>query len=241
MNGAPHICSATATRVQHPANVHPTSMSRVSTTASTFLKRLNQTRAPNNLTDHHASFAYYCNHTAIMPPPQSLVVSLISQRCASATNTRQNKLKVQLKLSISRLRMLQQKDSAKAKQQRREMAQLLEVRRPCQHYCAQAITHTHTCSHHHAGRQSPIRTNTRRKHNPLRHHHRTPRDPRTLLRTPPRALPTPRIASILFKHHLRIHLHSPRPRARRSRSQHNIRRAANRDQGTAYREGAVGG
>ncbi|KAJ4303831.1 Vacuolar protein sorting-associated protein ist1 [Kalmusia sp. IMI 367209] len=38
-----------------------------------------------------------------------------------------NKLKVQLKLSISRLRMVQQKDSAKAKQQRREMAQLLEA------------------------------------------------------------------------------------------------------------------
>ncbi|KAH7075081.1 regulator of Vps4 activity in the MVB pathway-domain-containing protein [Paraphoma chrysanthemicola] len=37
------------------------------------------------------------------------------------------RLKVQLKLSISRLRMVQQKDSAKAKQQRREMAQLLEV------------------------------------------------------------------------------------------------------------------
>lgn len=40
----------------------------------------------------------------------------------------QARLKVQLKLSISRLRMTQQKDSAKAKQQRREMAQLLEVR-----------------------------------------------------------------------------------------------------------------
>lgn len=39
----------------------------------------------------------------------------------------QNKLKVQLKLSISRLRMTQQKDTAKAKQQRREMAQLIEV------------------------------------------------------------------------------------------------------------------
>ncbi|KAF2711362.1 increased sodium tolerance protein-like protein 1 [Pleomassaria siparia CBS 279.74] len=38
-----------------------------------------------------------------------------------------NKLKVQLKLSISRLRMVQQKDSAKAKQQRREMAQLIEA------------------------------------------------------------------------------------------------------------------
>lgn len=38
-----------------------------------------------------------------------------------------NKLKVQLKLSISRLRMVQLKDSAKAKQQRRDMAQLLEA------------------------------------------------------------------------------------------------------------------
>ncbi|PSN64529.1 DUF292-domain-containing protein [Corynespora cassiicola Philippines] len=37
------------------------------------------------------------------------------------------KLKVQLKLSISRLRMVQQKDTAKAKQQRREMAQLIEA------------------------------------------------------------------------------------------------------------------
>jgi len=40
----------------------------------------------------------------------------------------QNRLKVQLKLSISRLRMAQQKDEAIAKQQRRAMAQLLEVR-----------------------------------------------------------------------------------------------------------------
>ncbi|KAH7392297.1 regulator of Vps4 activity in the MVB pathway-domain-containing protein [Phaeosphaeria sp. MPI-PUGE-AT-0046c] len=46
-----------------------------------------------------------------MAPPASLVA----------------KLKVQLKLSISRLRMTQQKDSAKAKQQRRDMAQLLEA------------------------------------------------------------------------------------------------------------------
>ncbi|CAI6335121.1 unnamed protein product [Periconia digitata] len=37
------------------------------------------------------------------------------------------RLKVQLKLSISRLRMVQQKDTAKAKQQRREMAHLLEA------------------------------------------------------------------------------------------------------------------
>ncbi|KAL8940222.1 MAG: hypothetical protein Q9216_002931 [Gyalolechia sp. 2 TL-2023] len=38
-----------------------------------------------------------------------------------------SKLKVQLKLSISRLRMVQQKDTAIAKQQRRQMAHLLEV------------------------------------------------------------------------------------------------------------------
>lgn len=37
-----------------------------------------------------------------------------------------NKIKVQLKLSISRLRMVQQKDTAVAKQSRRSMAQLLE-------------------------------------------------------------------------------------------------------------------
>lgn len=37
-----------------------------------------------------------------------------------------NKLKVQLKLTISRLRMVQQKDEALAKQQRRAMAQLIE-------------------------------------------------------------------------------------------------------------------
>ena len=38
-----------------------------------------------------------------------------------------NKIKVQLKLGISRLRMVQQKDTALAKQARREMAQLLEA------------------------------------------------------------------------------------------------------------------
>ncbi|KAG8623033.1 hypothetical protein KVT40_008009 [Elsinoe batatas] len=43
-----------------------------------------------------------------------------------ATSPLVNKLKVQLKLSISRLRMVQQKDTAIAKQQRRGMAQLLE-------------------------------------------------------------------------------------------------------------------
>ncbi|KAI9765179.1 MAG: hypothetical protein M1840_007772 [Geoglossum simile] len=38
-----------------------------------------------------------------------------------------SKLKVQLKLAISRLRMVQQKETALAKQQRRAMAQLLEI------------------------------------------------------------------------------------------------------------------
>ena len=37
-----------------------------------------------------------------------------------------NKIKVQLKLSVSRLRMVQAKDAALAKKQRRDMAQLLE-------------------------------------------------------------------------------------------------------------------
>lgn len=42
------------------------------------------------------------------------------------SSTLVNKIKVQLKLSISRLRMVQQKDTALAKQQRRAMAALLE-------------------------------------------------------------------------------------------------------------------
>ena len=42
-------------------------------------------------------------------------------------NFLKGKIKVQLKLSISRLRMVQQKDTAIAKQQRRAMAVLLEV------------------------------------------------------------------------------------------------------------------
>lgn len=49
------------------------------------------------------------------------------------------KLKVQLKLSISRLRMVQQKDTAKAKQQRREMAQLLEVCTAFSHACDRSV------------------------------------------------------------------------------------------------------
>jgi ribosome-binding protein aMBF1 (putative translation factor) len=54
-------------------------------------------------------------------------MSLLIPNTRQTANMQQAKLKVQLKLSISRLRMVQQKDSAKAKQQRREMAQLLEV------------------------------------------------------------------------------------------------------------------
>jgi len=50
------------------------------------------------------------------------------QQHPKKANEGQAKLKIQLKLSISRLRMVQQKDSAKVKQQRREMAQLIEVR-----------------------------------------------------------------------------------------------------------------
>ena len=42
------------------------------------------------------------------------------------SSTLVNKIKVQLKLGVSRLRMVQQKDTALAKQQRRAMAQLLE-------------------------------------------------------------------------------------------------------------------
>jgi hypothetical protein len=62
-----------------------------------------------------------------MAPSQSLIVSTTNKSVRAQANTAKNKLKVQLKLSISRLRMVQQKDTAKAKQQRREMAQLLEV------------------------------------------------------------------------------------------------------------------
>ena len=64
----------------------------------------------------------------------SLEVSLGKVHDAVPRRTRltcshQSKLKVQLKLSITRLRMVQQKDEAIAKQQRRAMAQLLEVGR----------------------------------------------------------------------------------------------------------------
>lgn len=61
-----------------------------------------------------------------MPPPNSLVVCRIPRNSPGKANPSQNKLKVQLKLSIARLRMTQQKDTAIAKQNRRQMAQLVE-------------------------------------------------------------------------------------------------------------------
>lgn len=63
-----------------------------------------------------------------MAPSSAIVVS---SPCAgfvqSHADYSKGKIKVQLKLSISRLRMVQQKDTAIAKQQRRAMAVLLEV------------------------------------------------------------------------------------------------------------------
>ena len=56
----------------------------------------------------------------------------------------QTKIKVQLKLSISRLRMVQQKDTAIAKQQRRAMAQLLEVVHRCLRRTS-STTHANAC------------------------------------------------------------------------------------------------
>jgi hypothetical protein len=173
-----------------------------------------------------------------MAPSASLVVRSKPPRRASAANITQNKLKVQLKLSISRLRMVQQKDSAKAKQQRREMAQLLEVRRS-PHLTRPGTAHYTTTSRTditHAGRQNPIRTHTCRKHHPLRHYHRAPRDPRTLLRTPARPLPAARHAVCILHHTF----YTARPRARRSRKEHHIRGAAHGDQGTAYRARVAG-
>ena len=62
-----------------------------------------------------------------MAPSSSVVVSLLPHVPSAHTDLVQSKLKVQLKLSITRLRMVQQKDTAIAKQQRRAMAVLLEV------------------------------------------------------------------------------------------------------------------
>ena len=63
-----------------------------------------------------------------MAPTSAIVVG--PRVCASVQpvlTLHKGKIKVQLKLSISRLRMVQQKDTAIAKQQRRAMAVLLEV------------------------------------------------------------------------------------------------------------------
>ncbi|KAL8371892.1 hypothetical protein RB595_001613 [Gaeumannomyces hyphopodioides] len=65
-----------------------------------------------------------------MPPSVSIVVSDPSRDAdsgASAEGKWQTKIKVQLKLSIARLRMIQQRDEATSKSQRRLMAQLLEA------------------------------------------------------------------------------------------------------------------
>lgn len=63
-----------------------------------------------------------------MAPSSAIVVSFSSASFVqSNTDYSKGKIKVQLKLSISRLRMVQQKDTAIAKQQRRAMAVLLEV------------------------------------------------------------------------------------------------------------------
>lgn len=65
-----------------------------------------------------------------MAPASSIIVSfllLIIILITFSSQKKQSKLKVQLKLSIARLRMVQQKDEAVSKQQRRAMAQLLEA------------------------------------------------------------------------------------------------------------------
>lgn len=63
-----------------------------------------------------------------MPTPATLVVSQ-AKRCppSRALKGAQTKLKVQLKLAIARLRMVQQRDEQLGKTQRRAMAQLLEA------------------------------------------------------------------------------------------------------------------
>ncbi|KAG9689295.1 DUF292-domain-containing protein, partial [Aureobasidium melanogenum] len=86
------------------------------TTAPTASPSLESPREKKGLRKMFSMVRQKTNHalrlrnTLVMAPASTLV----------------NKLKVQLKLSISRLRMVQQKDTAIAKQQRRAMAQLLE-------------------------------------------------------------------------------------------------------------------
>ena len=62
-----------------------------------------------------------------MAPSSTLIVRLVPCVLGATNSILQGKLKVQLKLSIARLRMVQQKDEAVSKQQRRAMAQLLEA------------------------------------------------------------------------------------------------------------------
>ena len=65
-----------------------------------------------------------------MPPLSPVMVRPPFSPTPAAVNmspSHQTKLKVALKLSISRLRMVQQKETALAKVARREMAQLLEA------------------------------------------------------------------------------------------------------------------
>ena len=137
--------------------------------------------------------------------PQSSAVVWIQRRILSHQSLillLQAKLKVQLKLAISRLRMIQQKDTAIAKQQRRAMAQLLEVIAsplsslililqisdypPLSDRHARPWTTILTSNSRFAAEQNRISAYPNRKHHSLRPDHRTPRNPRTLLRTSPR-------------------------------------------------------
>lgn len=74
--------------------------------------------------DHLHKFLHINRQDASSNLPRSMIISL--QQYHSTLTPPQNKLKVQLKLSIARLRMTQQKDTAIAKQTRRQMAQLVE-------------------------------------------------------------------------------------------------------------------
>ncbi|KAL5115275.1 MSH2 protein [Pleosporales sp. CAS-2024a] len=67
------------------------------------------------------------NNTVLCRLSQALCSHLFKLQPHARNGAGTAKLKVQLKLSISRLRMVQQKDRAKSKQARREMAQLLEA------------------------------------------------------------------------------------------------------------------
>lgn len=61
-----------------------------------------------------------------MAPPSTVIVATPLLLSKTSANCSQTKLKVALKLSVSRLRMVQQRETALAKVNRRQMAQLLE-------------------------------------------------------------------------------------------------------------------